>query len=126
MNIMYKPGSISITVKRKGDEKPFQQEREVMIAHDKNGVPLGLAYLMHMDHGETYYSITHMSSTYDVCPYWTAKTEEEVQRWIAALADLADWTSISPRVIAPAPKVLRYAVVGLIYELKKRSKARNR
>jgi hypothetical protein len=115
MNITYEPGTIRITVKM--HDQPFQQERAAMMAYD-NGRETGLAYLTHTGvEGETYYSVTHLASGLDVCAYWAAETAEEAQTWIKALLGLADWRGKCPQAIVSELTVLRYAVVGLLYEL---------
>ncbi len=116
MNITYEPGSLLILV-QKEDEPPFQQEREALVAQ-RDDLSTGLAYLSHTDDdGEVSYSVTHIASGVDLCSWWTAETEEEVQKWIKALLELADWNGKMPRATAPALKLLRYAVIGLVYEL---------
>jgi hypothetical protein len=116
MNITFEPGAVFISMK-KGDEPAFRQERKAVIAY-RNGLSTGLAYLLHADEeGKISYSVTHIASGVDVCPQWFAETEEEAQKWIKALLTLADWTGEVPRATAPVLKLLRYAVVGLCYEL---------
>lgn len=117
MNITYQSKIIAITVKKKEDEHSFHQEREAMIAL-VDGLPSGLAYLRHAsEEGEVSYSVTHVPTGVNSCSCWLAETEEEVQAWIAALLELADWTGPIPRATAPTLTLLRYAIVGRIYEL---------
>jgi hypothetical protein len=112
MSITYGRGTITIVVEKDGDERPFQLEQEAMIAYN-NGTSCGLAYLTQTSGEEVSYSVTHIGSGTDLCPWWVAETEEEVQGWISALLKLADWTGKMPRAIVPMSKLLCYATAGV-------------
>lgn len=131
--ITYEPGTISLTVVPpeqrnlpRAQQTPYKHEQEATIAYD-DSIPTGLAYITHCsDDGELSYGITHIASELDLCTFWEASTEEEVQKWITELLKLADWTERKPRPTANPIHLLRYAVIGVLYDLIQQEEAKEK